>query len=105
MTVGIGKYETALNAWRDAQAEADALIEFDANGGAFRLRVRTDNNDPVIAGLLDQQLRGAGYRAVLSHAIKVAQSKADQAAKEFKSIAFAEAMAEELDTTTKVALS
>jgi len=101
MTDGIGKYEKALNAWRDAQAEADALKEFDANGGEFRLRVRIDNNDPVITGIIDQQLRGPGYRAVLNHAIKVAQSKADQAAKAFKEIAFADAMAEEFAGQSK----
>jgi hypothetical protein len=92
----IGSYEKALADWRVAQAKVDALKEFRANGGEYRLRMSTDAGDTVEARLLDEMLRGSGYRQFLEQAIRVAQLSVDRAANELRTLALADAVREDI---------
>lgn len=92
----ISTYEKALADWRFAQAKVDALKEFRANGGEFRLRMSTDAGDTVEARLLDEMLRGSGYRQFLDQAIRVARMAADRAAEEMRSLALSDVVADDI---------
>lgn len=96
MRPSISSYETLLAEWRDAETKVAALEAFRNNGGEHRLRMKTDSNDPVIGSLVDDIMRGPGYKAVLDTAIKRARNLADAARKNFTETAVTERVAFDL---------
>lgn len=98
MRPSISSYESLLAEWRDAETKVAALEAFRDNGGEHRLRMKTDSNDPVIGALVDDLMRGPGYKSVLDVAIKRARNLAEAARKDFTEAAVTERVAFDLSS-------
>ncbi len=95
-------YERLLTEWRDAQARVDALKGFEENGGSYRLRIIADDADHHIqAGIVSDLMHGAGYRILLTTAIKEAILRAEKARLAFLNEAAAEAVGLNLSDSGK----
>lgn len=89
----IATFEEALREWREAQTTVEALKAFQENGGQYRLRMRTDSNDPVIGGIMDRLMQGKGYAAFLNKAIEAAKIEAENASRHFHNLSMEGAFA------------
>lgn len=86
------KYERLLAEWRTAETRAEALRQFQANGGAYRLRITLDGEEAVPTSILDDLLRHDGYRSLLITAIRRAEAIAQDAKQAFLSEAAGDAI-------------
>lgn len=85
MSADRSKFERLLAEWRNAETRAEALRQFQTNGGAFRLRIVGDGEETIPTGILDELLRHEGYRVLLATAIKRADGIAADAKQAFLS--------------------